>query len=250
MTKWLLILGGVLGVIAALLVNVYIQQIEARQQSAVFIRVKDDVTVPSGSVLEGAMLESVAVPEEFGELASIAVADTPVNREWVLGRRVVQTVQGGQFLLHEHLLDRPERRFATQIGANKRAISIPVDGTTAVGFFVGPGSYVDLVGTVRTRAAPAAANGAAPAVLEERLVTRPIVQNVRVLAVGFADTWSQYQEIREQGYSNVTLELTLAQVEQLIFARTQLAGPLTLVLRNPADDGMVDTPSVNWDSLQ
>lgn len=255
MTKWLLIIGAGLGLVATLLVNLYIRQIEARQQSEVFIRVRDEVNLPRGAVLEPEMLESVAVPEEFGPLARIAVADTLVNREWVLGRRVVQEIKGGQFLRHDHLLDLPDQRFAGQIGNSMRAISIPVDRATAVGFFIGPGSHVDLIGTFRerrplTRNTDNDLNPNLAGAVEDRIVTRTILQNVRVLAVGNADTWAQYQTIREEGYSTVTLELSLAQVEQLVFARTQLEGPLTLVLRNPGDDGTVETPSVSWESLR
>lgn len=78
-----------------------------------------------------------------------------------------------------------------------------------------------------------------------RVVTRTFLQNVKVLAVGAAT--SAEGAIKSGGvYSHVTVEVTPAEAELLIFALGQSNGRLNLVLRNPADATVEELPSVNW----
>ncbi|MEP9374720.1 RcpC/CpaB family pilus assembly protein [Mesorhizobium sp. KR1-2] len=78
-----------------------------------------------------------------------------------------------------------------------------------------------------------------------RVVTRTFLQNVKVLAVGAA-TSADAAVRTANNYSHVTVEVTPAEAEMLIFALGQSNGRLNLVLRNPADDTVEDLPSVNW----
>lgn len=79
-----------------------------------------------------------------------------------------------------------------------------------------------------------------------RVVTRTFLQNVRVLAVGTATTPTGAADRGNAAYSNVTVEVTPAEAEMLIFALGQSRGRLNLVLRNPGDDAITPLPSVNW----
>ncbi|WP_181699737.1 Flp pilus assembly protein CpaB [Chthonobacter albigriseus] len=81
-----------------------------------------------------------------------------------------------------------------------------------------------------------------------RVVTRTFLQNVRVLAVGNATT-SRAVANSDQAYSHVTIEVTPAEAELLIFAMRQTDGLLNLVLRNPADTKVEELPSVNWTKM-
>lgn len=81
-----------------------------------------------------------------------------------------------------------------------------------------------------------------------RVVTRTFLQNVRVLAVGSATT-SNAAATADMAYSHVTVEVTPAEAELLIFAMRQTDGLLNLVLRNPADTQVEDLPSVNWTKM-
>lgn len=81
-----------------------------------------------------------------------------------------------------------------------------------------------------------------------RVVTRTFLQNVRVLAVGSATT-SNAVATADMAYSHVTVEVTPAEAELLIFAMRQTDGLLNLVLRNPADTKIEELPSVNWTKM-
>lgn len=78
-----------------------------------------------------------------------------------------------------------------------------------------------------------------------RVVTRTFLQNVKVLAVGTA-TSAEGAVKAANTYSHVTVEVTPAEAELLIFALGQSSGRLNLVLRNPADQAVEELPSVNW----
>ena len=78
-----------------------------------------------------------------------------------------------------------------------------------------------------------------------RVVTRTFLQNVKVLAVGAA-TSPEGAVTTADTYSHVTVEVTPAEAEMLIFAMGQANGRLNLVLRNPADDTVEELPSINW----
>jgi Flp pilus assembly protein CpaB len=79
-----------------------------------------------------------------------------------------------------------------------------------------------------------------------RVVTRTFLQNVRVLAVGTATTSTGVADRKNAAYSHVTVEVTPAEAEMLIFALGESRGRLNLVLRNPTDDAVEPLPSVNW----
>jgi Flp pilus assembly protein CpaB len=78
-----------------------------------------------------------------------------------------------------------------------------------------------------------------------RVVTRTFLQNVKVLAVGAA-TSAEGAVTTAGTYSHVTVEVTPAEAEMLIFAMGQANGRLNLVLRNPGDSTVEDLPSINW----
>lgn len=274
MTKWLLAIGVVLGLVAVLLVNSYINQVKHRQQSEVFLRLKPDVALSKGDRLKPEMLRRERLPEDFGALAETAIRDTPVDLEWIMNRPVNADIKAGDFLLHTHFLDQPEERFAARIPINMRAMSIPVNRVSAVGYFVEPGSRVDLLGTFEetrrlnprplvTQPASNPSPGVSPELAAElradpsavqepqyetRIATKTVLQNVRVLAVGRATTRGGY--LNSDNFDTITLELTPQQSEILVFALSQTQTGLTLILRNPDDDLTTDIPNVSWEALQ
>lgn len=234
MTKWLLGIGTLLGVLATALMYIYVERLEDRQVSEVYLRLKPELSLSSGDTIEPEMLTVARLPQSFHSLAQVAIRDTAVNREWISGRPVNRDVAAGEFLLHAYFVDQPANRFAASIGKNKRAISIPVSDAATVAFFVEPGSRVDIVGTF-TDGSP-----------NQGLTTKTVLQNVRVLAVGSATTRGAYLRQRERGFNTVTVELTPRDAETLILAMNQTTSGLTLLLRNADDDRVIDAPTVSW----
>ena len=137
-------------------------------------------------------------------------------------------------------------------------MTIAVGAASSVGYFVEPGSRVDLVGTllvtnrdmaddVATREPPTAAGIANQ--ITSQLVTKTILQNVRVLAVDRATTRPSYLDSAERGYRTITVELMPQDAEKLIFALNQLQDNLTVLLRNPDDDRIAEIPAVSFEDL-
>ena len=249
MSKWLLAAGLVLGLITAFGVHNYVDGIAETQTSAPFLKLNPSVSLPVGATLEESMLETVHLPESFSSLSALAIPDTNESREWIYQRRVSKDISMGALLQYDDFLDDPNDRFATKIGEGMRAMTIPVGPVTAVGFFVEPGSYVDLVGTFEIVESTDPGTGAVARGVEVRTVTKTILQDIKVLAVGQASTRGSYVRVAAEGYGTLTLEVSPHQAEKLIFATAQLSDALTVLLRNPAERGSTSLPAVEWKDI-
>nr|WP_135507173.1 Flp pilus assembly protein CpaB [Roseovarius aestuariivivens] len=107
-----------------------------------------------------------------------------------------------------------------KLGENTRAMAIKVDAATAVGGFVTPGDFVDIVLTQGAQ-------------MELRAVT--ILQNIRVIGV---DQQSEELKDTPEVARTITVEVTPEQGQRLALA--QKAGTLNLTLRTL--DGVEDNP--------
>ena len=263
MNKILLIVGLVLGVITAWLLYGYTSKLERAQVSAPFLKLNSTVSLSNGDVLESSHVDTVPLPEKYADLASFAIPDTGDNRNWIIGKKVNKDIKAGSLLQYDFFSDEPEKRFAATIEENKRAMTIPVSPSSAVSYFIEPGSRVDLVGTLRLDltsdievAMPSSIGGdfgssdaTSGAQLVARSVTKTLLQNIKVLAVGRATTRGSYLGVAGEGYRTITIEVTPYQAEQLIFAMSNILSELVVLLRNPADQAIEEVPVVNWKDL-
>lgn len=249
MSKKLLITGIILAILAVVLINMRINQVEASQKKYAFLQLDSGVNLAAGDTIALDKLRIVYLPEDFNSLSQTAVLDSEESRTWLSGRKVTTDVAGGSFLLYEHFADKPDTRFASLIGQGNRAMTIPVNAMSAVGYFVEPGSTVDVLGTME-EAVPVDIGAGADPEDTVRVVTKTILQNVLVLAVGEATTRGNYLRKDERGYTTVTVEVTPLQAEVLVFAMQHVLGGLTLVLRNPVNDDISEIPNVSWEQLQ
>lgn len=241
-----LIAGVVLAVITAALLGVYISRIKSSQTSEAFLRLAPDVTIAQGTALSEASLATAYLPESAGALVSIAVKDTPENREWLKGRRVARDIAPGSLLLYEYFNDQPADRFAGRVSPGKRAISIEATASSAVSFLIEPGSRVDIVGTLSLEESGSTPARNAAAEVRQKFATQTILQNVRVLAVGSLTSRGAYSGAEDSNYATVTIEVTPEEAEKVIFARANLKdSALNLLLRNPSDTVIVDIPKRN-----
>ena len=262
MNRILLIIGIVLGVITAWLLFSYTSNLERSQVSAPFIRLNPSINLSTGDILLAEHVDSVSLPEKFSSLASFAIPDTLDNRSWIVDKRVSKDVKAGSLLQYDFFSDEPETRFSATIEKDKRAMTIPVSTSSAVSYFVEPGSRVDLVGTLQLELSqdievpvPSSirdnfdSDTASVPQLLSRSVTKTILQNIKVLAVGRATTRGSYLGVADEGYGTITIEVTPLQAEKLIFAMSNIVSELVVLLRNPADDSVSDIPVVNWKDL-
>ena len=132
----------------------------------------------------------------------------------------------GRFFTGEVILTSKVSEFGDKVtlvqklGENTRAMAIKVDAVTAVGGFVTPGDFVDIVMTQGSKQ-------------EMRAVT--ILQNIRVIGVD-----QQSEELKDQPEiaRTITVEVTPEEGQRLALA--QKAGTLSLTLRTL--DGVEDKP--------
>jgi Flp pilus assembly protein CpaB len=250
-----LIAGIALAVITAVLLAVYTMRLNAAQASEPFLRLAPGVTAAQNTNIPAAAIQTAYLPESAGALVSVAIKDTPENREWLKGRRVGKDIAPGSLLLYEYFNDQPANRFAAKIAPGKRAISIEANASSAVSFLLEPGSRVDIIGTLAVEQGMNMSRppgGGGPQEFTSRKIsTQTILQNVRVLAVGNLTSRGAYNESAENRYATVTVEVTPNEAEKLVFARANLRdGALTLILRNPADASTVELPSRDWAGAQ
>lgn len=251
MSRNLILVGVILGIIAAGLVYYRLSEVSSAQESVAFLRLKPEVSVPKGGKISGAMLATELVPENFVDLSKAAVLDSEETRTWLANRAVTQDISAGSFLLHQYFSDDPEVRFAATIDKALRAVTIAVNPVSSVGYFVEPGSRVDIIGTMTVQeVTERVVGGVAIPEFTNTVVTRTILQNITVLAVGRATSRGSYLGEVTKGYPTVTVEATPEESEKLVFAMDQTSGGLTLSLRNPANEEIVDLPSVSWADLQ
>ena len=260
MSKWLVIAGIVFGLVAVVLLNWHIGSIEASQKSVALLRLKPTVALTKGERINLDMVQTEQVPERFSSLTKLAIADSPESRTWIENRPVTSDVSAGSVLLHEHFTDDPAERFAARISKGMRAVAIPVTSAGAVNYFIEPGSRVDILGTFENtgqdevelpiRGGPAGSKSTLSVPSFKRTtVTKTVLQDVHVLAVGRAVTRGNYVELGRDGFSTVTVELSPADAEKLTFAMSQMRGGICLTLRSPEDQAVEAMPNVSWDSL-
>lgn len=250
MSKWLLVIGVVLGLVAVVLVNLHISSIESAQSTVEVLRLRPSVALAKGDTITTDMLQVEVLPDRFESLTRLAISNTGESLHWIENRSVTKDVEAGSLLLHTFFVDQPGERFAARIDKNMRALTLSAAATSAVAYFVEPGSRVDIVGTFqRTELKPAPAPGQPPEAVDI-VETKMVLQNVKVLAVDQATTRGGYLGVRDEGFQTITLEVSPADAEKIIFARDQSAGRLEFILRNPEDDKIVSIPPADWNALK
>ena len=174
-----------------------------------------------GQAIEGHLVATQPWPADslpegaFTELEAV-LASKPSDL-----RRAKAPFFAGEVVLASKLTAPGEKATIVQkLGTNTRAMAIKVDAVTAVGGFVTPGDYVDILMTE--------GNGG-----EMRTVT--ILQDIRVIGV---DQTAEEQTDTPEVAQTVTVEVTPEEGQKLALA--QKAGTLSLTLRTL--DNVVDQP--------
>lgn len=193
-------------------------------------------SIAASNVVDENAIDEVEVPERFSTLKKLIVFDEDGesrNLDWMTGRVSTCDMNPDDPILFSCFEAGTGGRLEDTIEPGTRAMTIGVTDESSVGFFIRPGSRVDVVGTV----------------LEivdniERQRTFTMLQNVSVAAVGAATSDLAYRGVRDDGYDTVTIFVTPEDAEKLVHLRQQVLGPMTLVLRNPSDDRTIETSTV------
>lgn len=186
---------------AAAMVTVMTAAAEIRRGDLILPHMLSAQSWPAGSVPAGSFTDAAPLlPAEGGE-----------------PRRALRSLVAGEVILEGKISGFGEKvTIAQSLSPNARAMAIKVDAVTAVGGFITPGDYVDVLLTRGD---------------SETLMTDTILRNIRVVAVDQSD-----DELIDKPdvAATVTVEVTAEQGQ--VIALAQNAGTLSLALRTPGSD--------------
>jgi Flp pilus assembly protein CpaB len=139
-----------------------------------------------------------------------------LNEEELLDRRLTRSIQAGEFITSNALT----KGSVITLPDGMDMVTLPVNTTSAVAGFVGPGTRVDVLATFRQG---------------DRLEAFPLLVDMLVLAV---DTHASYESTPNKGggaFTNVSsVSFAVTQEQALILKMAEHAGcHLSLLLRNP-----------------
>lgn len=170
--------------------------------------------IKRGDIIQPFMLQAQSWPANAVPAGSFAQAAPLLPAEGGEPRRALRSLVAGEVILEGKISGFGEKvTIAQSLSPNARAMAIKVDAVTAVGGFITPGDYVDVLLT----------RGSA-----ETLMTDTILRNIRVVAVDQSD-----DELIDKPdiATTVTVEITAQQGQ--VIALAQNAGTLSLALRTP-----------------
>jgi pilus assembly protein CpaB len=233
-TRFLVVLlvAVVVASLAAYAVYVAIQRMPARQASA--------ETTPIVVAARPIALGTLLTPDD------VKVVDWPVkapvqggfdNVDKVVDRGAIRAMSENEPVTESRLAAKGMGAgLPPTIPAGMRAISVRVNDVIGVAGFVVPGSFVDVVVTVRGGSEAA------------DTMSRVVVSNVQVLTSGTRYDQDQAQKDGKPIQTSVvTLLVTPADAERIALAGNE--GKITLTLRNPLDQVQSGTTGVKMASL-
>jgi pilus assembly protein CpaB len=252
-SKAAVILALVMGVLAVLMVSVYLNSregelLELRAMKPVLIASQD---ILENNVIDDRMIEQIEVPQKYFQPKAES------DKARVIGRVASVPIPKGAQVLGTYLLDANRTALAYEVPRGRRAITIAVNDVTGVAGLVRPGNFVDILGTFEFGRPVATSATGRVSFADERTETRLMWQNVQVVAVerehqrerpttrpvegqtiaGAAAVAAAQQQERERTVANVTLLVAPQQAQELVLA--QQIGTLTLMLRSNLDAGQV-----------
>ena len=183
--------------------------------------------LPLGTIIDADSFTYQPWPKELMQSAYYIEGQADGDPKTLLGTVVRYAITAGQPVTRGALVGPKDRGFlAAALGPGMRAITVPVNASTAVAGFVFPGDHVDLMLTQTVQG-----GGDGPALK----VTETIIRNLRVLATDQRVTSTDEEgKTKVQTFSNVTLEVTPRIAEKIAVA--QSLGNLSLSLRSIADN--------------
>jgi len=226
-----IIIAGLLGIIAAVLVNNYLAALRAAnvQEIPMATQVVAKGSIPVGTKLTAELIETIRVPKEY---AHPSAATDPKQ---VIGQFTVTELWPGQVILAGHIAnEKTSSELPFKIPEGLRAVTVAVGAVTGVGGHLKPGHYVDVLSVW----APTDDSD----IQDMEVVT--LIQNALVLAVG---TDLQKKDAA-QVVDNVTLALTPAQAQEIFLAEN--VGKLKLVARPVGEGEIQSLPALDFADLR
>lgn len=231
----LLVASLSLGLIAALGTRGYIAneiaaeraRLQPRTETASVVVAKSDLA--RGDVASAQTMAVREIPREYLPTSVIR----PDQFEGWSGARLSAPMKAGEPLLHSSLEGADVATFSAKVRSGIRAMTVSVDEVNSISGMLQPGDRIDLMLSLR-----AVAQGGAMG----PEVTRPLLQDVKVLATG-RQVRPGGDERQARNYNAMTIEVTPEQAQKLVVA--QRSGKLTAMLRNPGDHAPIAQTSLD-----
>ena len=170
--------------------------------------------IKRGDIIQPYMLKAQNWPANAVPPGSFAEAARLLPAEGGEPRRALRSLVAGEVILEGKVSGFGEKAtIAQSLSPNARAMAIKVDAVSAVGGFVTPGDYVDILLT----------RGDA-----DTLMTDTILRNIRVVAVDQSD-----DELSDKPDVAATVTVEVTAEDGQVIALAQRAGTLSLALRTP-----------------
>jgi pilus assembly protein CpaB len=201
--------------------------VEELERMAVVVAQRDLVR---GQIIDNRDLTLVKIPVE-----AVNRSGYFTDKELLIGLTLRRDILAGEWLVNRHFqdfeaddTDLSQVRFSETLTEGRRAFRVPVTSQTGLLGLLNAGDFVDILGRYQDPDT-------------DQLVSRTFLQNVEVLRVGQAipaaiDNAGEFMDTER---SLLTLNLTLPEAELLNLALG--AGPISMLLRNPADLVMTDS---------
>lgn len=178
--------------------------------------------IPVRTVITADMLEVAEMPSEY------IYSGTVTDKKDAAGKIAASDIFPGETILSAKILSREESAagLSAKIEENKRAITIPVNNTTALNGLIYINDHVDVLVTFNSPDE------------EKKPVTSTIIQNVPVLAV---NKNLNYGAASKDEPETITLMVTPEEAQQIALSIQQ--GSIQLVLRSLEDENILPVSS-------
>lgn len=236
-----------LGLLAAFLINIYIQR-EAEKAKEGAIRTQKNLTtvvvakqdIAAGVTITEDMVKEDTVHKDTVQPHVATTIDRVVNK---ITRAPIS--RGEQILLNKLSISGQEITLAPKIPRGKRAITIPVDNISSVGGMIRPDDHVDVMGMVPI-------SDMSPEGKQiVKMTTMTLFQDVLVLAVGqeFTAVPASSGEKKTEKTLLPVITLALSPQEASLIAFVQEQGKIRLILRSPQDTQTQPPVPASWETL-
>ena len=189
-------------------------------------------TIRPGTPLTEEVVASGEIPEQYYTNTMLTPSELEMNRR----RIIIHRIAAGQPIYFHNLESQiKQKSLGEKLRAGARAITIPVNQTSAVGYWIRPNDHVDILGTFQNRAGDKA-----------EMVAITLLENIVVLKTGNKGSGINNPNSSDYSYSTITLLVLPEEAEMLLLA--QKIGTLSLTLRNPTDRELMQERS--WTTLK
>lgn len=232
-----LVLALCCGLLAAISTFYYLHNVNRSREYSLKPMVVVKTSIPARTVIQASQLFLKEVPAQgypqgaFSTFQSVAGSISLVN------------LKPGDILLSP-MLQRPASQagLANNLGGTfnpvsmtvpegKRAVAVPINSVSGVGYAVKPGDYVDVLVTLDIKDSSGS-----------KAVTALAAQDVLVLSVGESMSNGDKSKVEAKTF---TLALTVPQAMAVTYGSEK--GSIRLLLRNPASQEIIKEPPVSSD---